>query len=125
MPIATVNPSTGELVKSFEPLTDAELEAKLQKAADTFVTYRNISFAERARMMMKAAAIIDAEKENYARVMTPEMGKTYRSAVDEAEKCARMPLLRGKCREIPGRRTGKQRSEQSTYAINRWAWCSR
>src|SRR6202171_3591879 len=88
MPIATVNPSTGELVKSFEPLTDAELEAKLQKAADTFLTYRNVPFAERARMMMKAAAIIDAEKENYARVMTTEMGKTYRSAVDEAAKCA-------------------------------------
>jgi succinate-semialdehyde dehydrogenase/glutarate-semialdehyde dehydrogenase len=88
MPIATVNPSTGELVKSFEPLTDAELEAKLQKAADTFLTYRNVSFAERARMMMKAAAILDAEKENYARVMTTEMGKTYRSAVDEAAKCA-------------------------------------
>jgi succinate-semialdehyde dehydrogenase/glutarate-semialdehyde dehydrogenase len=88
MPIATVNPSTGELVKSFEPLTDAELEAKLQKAADTFLTYRNVPFTERARMMMKAAAIIDAEKENYARVMTTEMGKTYRSAVDEAAKCA-------------------------------------
>jgi succinate-semialdehyde dehydrogenase / glutarate-semialdehyde dehydrogenase len=88
MPIATVNPSTGELVKSFEPLTDAELEAKLQKAADTFLTYRDVSFAERARMMMKAAAILDAEKENYARVMTTEMGKTYRSAVDEAAKCA-------------------------------------
>jgi succinate-semialdehyde dehydrogenase/glutarate-semialdehyde dehydrogenase len=87
MPIATVNPSTGEVVKSFEALTDAQLEAKLQKAADTFLTYRNVPFAERARMMMKAAAIIDAEKENYARVMTTEMGKTYRSAVDEAAKC--------------------------------------
>jgi succinate-semialdehyde dehydrogenase/glutarate-semialdehyde dehydrogenase len=88
MPIATVNPSTGEVVKSFEPLTDAQLEAKLQKAADTFLTYRNVPFAERARMMMKAAVIIDAEKENYAKVMTTEMGKTYRSAVDEAAKCA-------------------------------------
>jgi succinate-semialdehyde dehydrogenase/glutarate-semialdehyde dehydrogenase len=88
MPIATVNPSTGELVKSFDPLTDAQLERKLQKAADTFLTYRNVPFAERARMMMKAASIIDAEKENYARVMTTEMGKTYRSAVDEAAKCA-------------------------------------
>jgi succinate-semialdehyde dehydrogenase/glutarate-semialdehyde dehydrogenase len=88
MPIATVNPSTGELVKSFEALTDAQLEAKIQKAADTFLTYRDVSFAERARMMMKAADIIDHEKEDYATVMTTEMGKTYRSAVDEAAKCA-------------------------------------
>ena len=84
MPIATVNPSTGELVKSFEALTDAQLEAKIQKAADTFLTYRNVPFAERARLMMKAADIIDREKEDYAAVMTTEMGKTYRSAVDEA-----------------------------------------
>jgi succinate-semialdehyde dehydrogenase/glutarate-semialdehyde dehydrogenase len=88
MPIATVNPSTGELVKSFEALTDSQLEAKIQKAADTFLTYRNVPFAERARKMMKAAEVIESEKENYARVMTTEMGKTYRSAVDEAAKCA-------------------------------------
>jgi succinate-semialdehyde dehydrogenase / glutarate-semialdehyde dehydrogenase len=88
MPIATVNPSTGELVKSFEPLTDGQLEVKLQKAADTFLSYRKVPFAERARLMMKAAAIIDSEKENYAKVMTMEMGKTLRSAVDEAAKCA-------------------------------------
>jgi succinate-semialdehyde dehydrogenase/glutarate-semialdehyde dehydrogenase len=88
MPIATVNPSTGELVKSFEALTDGQLEAKIQKAADTFLTYRNVPFAERARKMMKAAEVIESEKENYARVMTTEMGKTYRSAVDEAAKCA-------------------------------------
>ena len=88
MPIATVNPSTGELVKSFEALTDSQLEAKIQKAADTFLTYRNVPFAERARKMMKAAEVIESEKENYARVMTTEMCKTYRSAVDEAAKCA-------------------------------------
>src|SRR5271165_5711621 len=88
MPIATVNPATGEVVKTFEPLTDGQLEGKIQKAADTFLTYRNVPFAERARMMMKAADIIDQEKEVYARVMTTEMGKTFRSAVDEAAKCA-------------------------------------
>jgi succinate-semialdehyde dehydrogenase/glutarate-semialdehyde dehydrogenase len=88
MPIATVNPSTGELVKSFEALSDAQLESKIQKAAETFLTYRNVPFTERARLMMKAADIIDREKENYATVMTTEMGKTYRSAVDEAAKCA-------------------------------------
>jgi succinate-semialdehyde dehydrogenase / glutarate-semialdehyde dehydrogenase len=88
MAIATVNPATGQLVKSFEPLSDSQIEEKLQKAADTFSRYRRVPFAERARMMLKAGVILDSEKENYARIMTTEMGKTFRSAVDEAAKCA-------------------------------------
>jgi succinate-semialdehyde dehydrogenase / glutarate-semialdehyde dehydrogenase len=88
MAIATVNPATGQLVKSFEPLTSAEIESKLQKATDTFATYRNTTFAYRAERMLKAAAILEQDKEAFAKVMTTEMGKTLRSAVDEAAKCA-------------------------------------
>ena len=88
MAIATVNPATGQLMKSFEALTDAEIEIKLQKAADTFAKYRHVAFSERARLMMKAAHIIERDKEKFARMMTTEMGKTLRSAVDEAAKCA-------------------------------------
>ncbi len=88
MAIATVNPATGQVVKTFESLSDALLEVKLQKAADTSLSYRKTPFAERARLMLNAAAILEKEKENYARVMTTEMGKTFRSAVDEAAKCA-------------------------------------
>src|SRR5512137_1878278 len=88
MAIATVNPSTGQVVKTFEALSDAELEVKLQKAADTFSRYRHVPFAERARLMLKAAAILDSDKEVFARMMTTEMGKTLRSAIDEAVKCA-------------------------------------
>ena len=88
MAIATINPATGLLLKTFEPLTDAQLEEKLQRAAQTFLTYRKTPFAERARLMLKAAAILDSEKETFARMMTTEMGKTFRSAVDEAAKCA-------------------------------------
>jgi succinate-semialdehyde dehydrogenase/glutarate-semialdehyde dehydrogenase len=88
MAIATVNPATGQLVKSFEPLSDSQIEVKLQRAADTFSEYRKTPFTERARMMLKAGAILEGEKEAYARMMTTEMGKTFRSAVDEAAKCA-------------------------------------
>jgi succinate-semialdehyde dehydrogenase / glutarate-semialdehyde dehydrogenase len=88
MAIATMNPATGEVLKTFEPLSDAQIEIKLQKAADTFSKYRKVPFAERARLMLKAAEILDSEKETYARMMTTEMGKTLRSAVDEAVKCA-------------------------------------
>src|SRR5437764_996280 len=88
MAIATVNPATGQVVKTFESLSDAELEVKLQKAADRFLSYRKTPFAERARLIENAARVLEKEKESYARVMTTEMGKTFRSAVDEAAKCA-------------------------------------
>jgi succinate-semialdehyde dehydrogenase/glutarate-semialdehyde dehydrogenase len=88
MAIATINPATGKVEKTFEALSDAEIEVKLQTAADTFAKYRHVPFAERAQMMLKAGEILEKEKENFGRVMTTEMGKTFRSAVDEAAKCA-------------------------------------
>jgi len=88
MAIATINPATGQLVKSFEPLTSAQIEAKLQLAAATFPAFRKLTFAERAVMMNQAAAILESDKEDLGRLMTLEMGKTFRSAVDEAVKCA-------------------------------------
>ena len=88
MAIATTNPATGELVKSFEPLSPAQIEDKIQLAASAFQTYRRTSFAERAKMMFRAAEILEKEKEECARLMTLEMGKTLRSAVAEAAKCA-------------------------------------
>jgi len=88
MAIATINPATGQVIKSFDALSSAAIEAKLQKAIETFATYRHTSFAQRAEWMLKAAAILENEKEAFAKVMTTEMGKTLRSAVDEAAKCA-------------------------------------
>ena len=88
MPIATTNPATGQVLKTFEPLAAAQLEQKLQRAADAFAKYRKTSFAERAVWMVKAAEILESEKETFARIMTTEMGKTYKSAIEEALKCA-------------------------------------
>src|ERR1035437_10117605 len=88
MPIATVNPATGELLKSFEPLTDAQIEEKIQKAVNTFATYRLLPFSKRAAWMRKAADILDSEKEEFGRLMPLEMGKPYLAAVEEAAKCA-------------------------------------
>src|ERR1700674_1525376 len=88
MAIATINPATGELLKTFEPLSDAQIEEKVHLAEETFPKFRSLSFAERGRMMMKAADILEAEKNELAKLMTLEMGKTLRSAVDEAVKCA-------------------------------------
>ena len=88
MAIATTNPATGEVLKTFEPLTASQIEAKLALAAQTFSTFKKLPFAARGAMMSKAADILESEKEAVARLMTLEMGKTFKSAVDEAVKCA-------------------------------------
>ena len=86
--IASVNPATGEVLRTYEELTEAEVDRKIGRAAATFATYRNMPFAQRAVMMNRAAEILEKEKEDFARLMTLEMGKTYKSAVAEAAKCA-------------------------------------
>src|ERR1700726_4733739 len=88
MAIATTNPTTGEVVKSFEPLTSAQIEQKLQLAASAFRSHRRTSFADRAAKMMRAAEILEKEKDECAHLMTLEMGKPLKAAVAEALKCA-------------------------------------
>jgi succinate-semialdehyde dehydrogenase/glutarate-semialdehyde dehydrogenase len=85
---ATVNPATGELVQTFDPTSDAELERRLDLAATAFSAYRRLCMSRRAEILMEAARILENEKAEFGRLMTLEMGKTLRSAVQEAEKCA-------------------------------------
>jgi len=88
MAIASINPATEQLLETFEPLSYRDIEEKLARATRAFREYRKVSFRERARMMLKAAEILENERESHARLMTGEMGKTLRSAVDEAMKCS-------------------------------------
>ncbi len=88
MPIATINPATGEVVRKFDALSDAEVDAKITKAAAAFHSFRKAAMTDRARWMIKAAEILESEKESIGRLMTLEMGKTLASAIAETEKCA-------------------------------------
>lgn len=87
MAIATINPATGEVIKTFQPLSQAEIETKLQLAVKAFKAERKTPFAVRAQRMLKAADILERDKDKFAHLMTLEMGKTYKSAVAEAVKC--------------------------------------
>ena len=88
MKLQSINPATGELIESFEESSDAEVEAALDRAQRTFAAYRKTSFAQRAGWLLQAAQILEGENDKWARLMTREMGKTYKSAVSEAQKCA-------------------------------------
>ena len=80
--IATVNPATGESVRTFKALTDSEIEGKLERAAETFNSYRRTSFAHRASMLLRAAEILEKEKDHFGQLMTLEMGKPIQAARD-------------------------------------------
>jgi succinate-semialdehyde dehydrogenase/glutarate-semialdehyde dehydrogenase len=88
MAIATINPATGETLQTFEALTEAQIEERLAKAESAFRLYRRTTFDERAGKMMRVAELLEAGQDKYGRLMTLEMGKTLKSARDEAAKCA-------------------------------------
>jgi len=89
MAIATTNPCTGEVLKTFEPMSPEQIGQRLAWAADGFATLRWTTFAQRAQWLSAAAGILDAEVDAVATTMTTEMGKTLASAKAEVAKCAK------------------------------------
>ncbi|MCX4992566.1 MULTISPECIES: NADP-dependent succinic semialdehyde dehydrogenase [unclassified Streptomyces] len=89
MPIATVNPANGETLKTYDALGAEEIERRLAAAESAFRTHRTTSFAERARLMHRAAELLDGDVQDIGRVMTTEMGKPVKQARAEAAKCAK------------------------------------
>ena len=88
MAIATINPATGQTVKTFDEMSEADVERCLAAAAATHASYRLTSFDDRARWMRRAAEILDDEQNQVATMMTTEMGKTLAAAKQEVAKCA-------------------------------------
>jgi succinate-semialdehyde dehydrogenase/glutarate-semialdehyde dehydrogenase len=88
MLIASINPASGETLKTFEPLSEMQIDEKLQRAVETFANYRRTSMAQRESWMLRAAEILESEKNDFGRLMTVEMGKPIKGAVGEVEKCA-------------------------------------
>ncbi|WP_438304881.1 NADP-dependent succinic semialdehyde dehydrogenase [Streptomyces sp. HUAS TT11] len=89
MPIATVNPATGETLKTYDALGEEEIERRLAIADAAYRSHRTTTFAERALRMNRAADLLDEDQQDIARVMTTEMGKPIKQARAEAAKCAK------------------------------------
>lgn len=88
MAIESHDPRTGETKQTFAALGDAELDARIALAEQAFHAWRRTSFAERAAPMMRAAELLERERETLGRLMTEEMGKTLVAAMAEVAKCA-------------------------------------
>ena len=88
MSIATIDPTTGKTVRTFDEADDAAVDQALARAQAAFRTNRARSFAERAAWLRRASDLLLAEKEQHARTMAIEMGKVLAGGVAEIEKCA-------------------------------------
>ena len=88
MPIASINPATGQTLRTFDALAPEQLTTRIALAAKTFLSYRKSSFTDRRDWMTRAAEILETEKDRFAAIMTAEMGKPLQAAADEAAKCA-------------------------------------
>jgi succinate-semialdehyde dehydrogenase/glutarate-semialdehyde dehydrogenase len=88
MPIATTDPRTGEVLKTFDELSDDQLEDRLARAAAAAATYRLTSHEERSGWLRSAADILDKRTDEVAELMTLEMGKTKKASAAEIGKCS-------------------------------------
>lgn len=88
MAIATINPTTGKLEKTFSEISKEELLAKINSAELAYQSWRVTDFQFRKTKMLNAASILRSEKENFGKLLTLEMGKTLAQAIGEVEKCA-------------------------------------
>ncbi|RMX07828.1 NAD-dependent succinate-semialdehyde dehydrogenase [Corticibacter populi] len=90
MAYATVNPYTGELVKSFPEATDEQVKQAIADAHEAHLAWRETAFAERAAVLNKAAALLRAKSFDYASLLTLEMGKLIGEAEAEVELSAQI-----------------------------------
>jgi succinate-semialdehyde dehydrogenase/glutarate-semialdehyde dehydrogenase len=88
VPIATVNPATGETLRTFTALNDVQVDERIARAASAFDVNRARSFSERAQRMQRAGELLDERKDEYGKLLTTEMGKPVKAAVAEVQKCA-------------------------------------
>ena len=87
--LSSINPATGETLRSYPTLSDSELDERLARAAAAYEHHRRTRMPDRAQAMRRAADILEREQRELGRLMTCEMGKPLRSGADEAAKCAR------------------------------------
>src|SRR4051812_45888030 len=86
--IRTLNPASGQLEREFQTLSPADIERALERASETFESYRRTSFSDRSRWLIEAASLLENHARDFGKLMTREMGKPLESSIEEIKKCA-------------------------------------
>ena len=88
MAIESVNPATGETIRTYPEMSPEEAGGIADRAHEAFLGWRETSFADRSQLMKEAARILREKQDEYAHLMAEEMGKPLAAGKSEADKCA-------------------------------------
>src|SRR5687768_1654404 len=88
MALESIDPSTGERIAAYEEHGRREIDTRLARAVATCQTWRERDLAERTAALRRVADVLDRRREEYARLITREMGKPITDARAEVAKCA-------------------------------------
>lgn len=88
MSIQTINPTTEEVLETFEPYNQEQINEAINQAHQAYLHWRELTFAERAKHLQSVAGYLRDHKTELARIAVLEMGKTIIEAEAEVEKCA-------------------------------------
>ena len=124
MTIQTINPATEQPITTYELMSAAQVDQIIQRAHQTFIDWRAISFEQRGQLIQLLAQNLLADKQRYASIITQEMGKPIRAAVTEVEKCAWVAEHYAQhAAEYLQPRIVAPTMTKVMSAINPWAWC--
>ena len=88
MNLPLINPATGQTIGHYQNFTQDQIDQRIESGQQCFLAWKNVSIADRSKLMLKVADLLLHKKEHYAALMTKEMGKPITSARSEVEKCA-------------------------------------
>jgi succinate-semialdehyde dehydrogenase/glutarate-semialdehyde dehydrogenase len=94
MSIQTTNPATNKVLKSFDEMTDEQVEAAIEKSNTFSQTWKKTSYDDRAKVLHKVAELMRQRKRRFAELITLEMGFSSSSGVGSQSKCRYIRLLR-------------------------------
>src|ERR1700690_3753339 len=86
--LTSINPATGAVIATYQPFTAAEIEERVARAATAYAHWRAVPLDQRIALLIRVADLLDERRENYARLITNEMGKILADARQEVVKCA-------------------------------------
>ena len=86
--ISSINPTTGTIIKQFQPHSKEQINAALKKADTVFHEWKELDVSESSKLLSDLSQLLRNRKQELGELITLEMGKVIKQSVAEVVKCA-------------------------------------